>query len=41
MVSTRSVVPMDAGTECYGWVVGYLSDDSTEPYTLSLWVSPR
>jgi hypothetical protein len=35
-----SVVPMDAGTECYAWVVGYLSDDSTEDYTLSLWISP-
>ncbi len=35
-----SGVPMDAGTECYAWVVGYLSDDSTEPDTLSLWVSP-
>ena len=35
-----SVVPMTAGTECYAWVVGYLSDDDTAPYTLSLWISP-
>ncbi len=35
----KSVAVLPAGTECYAWVVGYLSDDDTEPYTLYLWTS--
>jgi len=32
-----TVLPIDAGTECYVWIVGYDAPDGT-PYTMDLWM---
>ena len=36
----QTVVPMEAGTECYIWASGY-SGPSGEPYKLKLWMTPE